>query len=86
MKEAMAKVIDTLIQEDFQGALPKVTLYFALNFVCMHIAYAFTRVVTKISSDSFGTYFLDVSWKVSNFSLTVTLYWLFILQLSNEHQ
>ena len=62
------------------------TLHLALSIVEMHSAAAATWAVTKFSYSSFGVCLWDTSWKVSNYFLTVSIYWFLISLLVTEEQ
>ena len=70
-----------LSASDFHG-----TLYLALGLVGMHSSAASMWAVTKFSYSSAGVCISDISWRVSNLFLTVTIYNLLISQLVNENQ
>ena len=62
------------------------TLHLALGFVGMHPAAASMWAVNKFLYWSFEVYVSDISWRVWNLFLTVTVYLLLISLLVSEDQ
>ena len=59
-------------------------LHLAIGLIDMHSATASLWVVTKFSYSSLVVYLSDISWRVSNFVLSITVYGLLLSHLSNE--
>ena len=61
-------------------------LHLILDLVGMHLYWTSIWAATKSSYSLFGVCLKNISWRVSNLFLTVTIYWFLISLLESEDQ